>query len=511
MGAAATIARADATEMDPICPAATEVATEAELTGGVLTLSSISVALMADVLLASAANAINQADRNIMPIAVIPMAAEFRWSLVQRGLVLSSFAYGYILTQLPGGWVATRLPPLRLLLVAVFSWSLATLLTPAAARLGLGALFACRVLMGVAEGFCLPAIFQLFAARVPGALRSRAFALMLGCGSVGNVAALLLCPQLDAWPSMFHLFGGLGLVWAASCLLRLRAPTCCTSSAPLAEQDHRQDHEPRRGRDAEAHGGAGPRWGAERGAAEVRRRAAAAAAAAAEEEAVPMLPRRALLARLLRCKPLYGICAAHFAQNWTNSTLTSWLPTYLHEALGMETRQLSLTALPFAVNAAAGVGFAVAADRLAAGRAAGHRAGSGPYDSPLLSPRLTVRRAATLVGLLGPAACLLLLIGAGSAPLAIAAVTLSFLLGAATCSGYMANHADLSAGYAGLTFAISNTVATVPGLLAPPVTAWIVGERPTRQAWAYVFALAALVNVLGSVTYLALADARRVL
>ena len=34
-----------------------------------------------------------------MPIAVIPMAAEFHWSLVQRSLVLSSFAYGYILTQ----------------------------------------------------------------------------------------------------------------------------------------------------------------------------------------------------------------------------------------------------------------------------------------------------------------------------------------------------------------------------------------------------------------------------
>lgn len=501
----------DATETAPICAAATEIATEAELTGGVLTLSSVSVALVADVMLASAANAINQADRNIMPIAVIPMAAELRWSLVQRGLVLSSFAYGYILTQLPGGWVATRLPPLRLLLVAVFSWSLATLLTPAAARLGLGALFTCRVLMGVAEGFCLPAIFQLFAARVPGALRSRAFALMLGCGSVGNVAALLLCPQLDAWPAMFHLFGGLGVAWAACCLLRLGAP----SSAPLADQDHRQDHEPRRSRDAEAHGGAGPRSDAERGAglraAEVKRRAAAAEeeeVEEAEEEALPLLPRHALLARLLRCKPLYAICAAHFAQNWANTTLTSWLPTYLHEELGVEARQLSLTALPFAVNAAAGVGFAMAADRLAAGRAAAHRAaGAGPSDGPLL----TVRRAATLVGLLGPAACLLLLIAAGSAPLAIAAVTLSFLLGAATCSGYMANHADLSVSYAGLTFAISNTVATVPGLLAPPATAWIVGEQPTRQSWAHVFALAALVNVLGSVAYLALADAHRVL
>ena len=82
-----------------MCAAATEIDTEVELTGGALALSSVSAALVADVLLASAANAINQADRNIMPIAVIPMAVEFRWSLVQRSLVLSSFAYGYILTQ----------------------------------------------------------------------------------------------------------------------------------------------------------------------------------------------------------------------------------------------------------------------------------------------------------------------------------------------------------------------------------------------------------------------------
>ena len=125
-------------------------ATGIELTGGVVALSSVSTALVVDILLASAANAINQADRNIVPIAVIPMAEEFRWSLVQRSLMLSSFAYGYILTQLPGGWIATRIPPLRLLLVAVSGWSFMTLLTPGASYLGLGVVFACRVVMGVA-------------------------------------------------------------------------------------------------------------------------------------------------------------------------------------------------------------------------------------------------------------------------------------------------------------------------------------------------------------------------
>ena len=98
----------------------------------------------------------------------------------------------------------------------------------------------------------------------------------LHSGSVGNVAALLVCPQLDAWPSMFYLFGGMGLVWVAFCLLRLCSPS--SSSSALADQDHEPRLRPR----------------------------------VTHESA--LLPRHVLLARLLRCKPLYGICAAHFAQ-----------------------------------------------------------------------------------------------------------------------------------------------------------------------------------------------------
>ena len=142
--------------------------------------------VLIDIALASAANFLNQADRNVMPIAVIPMAEELGWDLMQRGVVLSAFAYGYITTQLPGGALAARLPPLQLLFAAVLGWSLATLFTPVAARLGYSTVLAARVLMGVCEGFCLPAIFQLFSARVPASRRARAFSVMLGCGSGGQ-------------------------------------------------------------------------------------------------------------------------------------------------------------------------------------------------------------------------------------------------------------------------------------------------------------------------------------
>jgi len=119
-----------------------------------------------------------------------------------------------------------------------------------------------------------------------------------------------------------------------------------------------------------------------------------------------------------------------------------------------------------------------------------------------------VRRAATLTGLLGPAVCHLLFTLTASPGMAIALVTLSFFLGAATAPGYMANHADLSSSYAGLTFAIANTIATIPGLVAPPFTAWLV---EATGSWAAVFVLAALINVAGSFAYATLSDARRVL
>lgn len=45
------------------------------------------------------ANFINSADRVIMPIAIIPMTNQFHWSIHWQGWILSSFAIGYITSQ----------------------------------------------------------------------------------------------------------------------------------------------------------------------------------------------------------------------------------------------------------------------------------------------------------------------------------------------------------------------------------------------------------------------------
>lgn len=51
------------------------------------------------VALCSIANFINAADRVIMPIAIVPMTDEYKWSLHWQGWILSAFAFGYFTSQ----------------------------------------------------------------------------------------------------------------------------------------------------------------------------------------------------------------------------------------------------------------------------------------------------------------------------------------------------------------------------------------------------------------------------
>ena len=67
------------------------------------------------------------------------------------GIVLSSFYYGYILTQLPGGVLARKIGGATLLGISVGTSGLLTLLTPIAARAHLGVLIALRIVIGMAE------------------------------------------------------------------------------------------------------------------------------------------------------------------------------------------------------------------------------------------------------------------------------------------------------------------------------------------------------------------------
>jgi MFS transporter, ACS family, solute carrier family 17 (sodium-dependent inorganic phosphate cotransporter), other len=65
-----------------------------------------------------------------MSVALIPMANELGWSTTQRGMVSAAFFWGYAATQIPAGYIATRIGGAKVLLAGVMVWSIGVSRTP---------------------------------------------------------------------------------------------------------------------------------------------------------------------------------------------------------------------------------------------------------------------------------------------------------------------------------------------------------------------------------------------
>lgn len=76
---------------------------------------------------------------------------DFDWDSKQKGNVLSSFFYGYVLTQLAGGWLGTKIGGAKVFGSGVFVTAILTLVTPFVVSFGIEVLIAVRVIEGFFE------------------------------------------------------------------------------------------------------------------------------------------------------------------------------------------------------------------------------------------------------------------------------------------------------------------------------------------------------------------------
>src|ERR1700734_1153801 len=72
-------------------------------------------------------------DRISISVAIIPLAHQFGYDSAAQGLVLSAVFWGYLWTQLIGGWMADRFGGHRVLAAGVALWAIAAFVTPLAA------------------------------------------------------------------------------------------------------------------------------------------------------------------------------------------------------------------------------------------------------------------------------------------------------------------------------------------------------------------------------------------
>lgn len=391
-------------------------------------------------------------DKVNMSVAVIPMAKELGWSATERGLVSSSFFWGYSLTQIPAGWVSTSIGGSKVLMAGVALWSLGTLIAPPAAHMSLVALCATRVFVGLGEGLAPSSATNVLARVIPEGERARAVTAVFGGLDVGSALGLTLCGPLIywfGWQSVFYLFAILGLLW---CL-----------AWPLVKPDTREPGEVKPAKKA------------------------------------PKAPTNVPWGKFLRSAPVWAVIVAHFCYNWGYYTLLAWLPSYFEMALGLNVEKSSLlTLIPYIAMTLMTPFVGPVADGLAA----------KGWSVTL------VRKLSQGIAFGGPALCMFAMSvltpmtpGTGNTTLLVAIMSLAFALGAWARAGLYCNHQDLSPKYAAALLGLTNTAGALPGVLGVTAAGYLLDAT---GSWSYaLFYPTICCQLFGLIVYTMLASSEK--
>jgi MFS transporter, ACS family, solute carrier family 17 (sodium-dependent inorganic phosphate cotransporter), other len=383
-------------------------------------------------------------DRVNISIAIIPLAHAKGYSEAERGLVLSSFFWGYLWFQLPGGVLADLFGGKRVLGAGVALWSIATFLTPIA-TVSFGLLLMMRAALGAGEAVNFPAIHSIAARWTPATERARAISLHLSGTALGTIIALLASPPIImafGWKAVFYISGLVGLLWLLLWWWKAAdgpESACGVSAAELAE-------------------------------IRVGRSVVDAA------EAIPW-------GKIFREPAVWAIVTAHLCNNFGFYLLLLWLPSYLDHTFHVPLKDLGMMAVvPYMAAFVVGNCSGWLADAL-------QRRGM----------RMTaVRKTLQTISFGLGAAALCAMPFAHTAVQAVILATVSIGGTAIGMAGWGVNHLDVAPRYAGILMGISNTFATLPGIIGVAATGFIV---QATGSYSGAFYLAAAVYLVGMVAF----------
>jgi sugar phosphate permease len=166
-------------------------------------------------LLISVMYMITYLDRANISVTAPAMAAEFALSKTETGLIFSAFAWAYALGQIPGGFLADRLGPKRVLLLIVPFWSVMTAATAWASSAL--TLFGARFVFGLGEAGAFPSATRAMQLWFPKQERGVVQGVTHGFSrlavAVTPPIAIAIMTALG-WRWLFYVFAGMGVGWS---------------------------------------------------------------------------------------------------------------------------------------------------------------------------------------------------------------------------------------------------------------------------------------------------------
>ncbi|XP_066938077.1 putative inorganic phosphate cotransporter isoform X2 [Macrobrachium rosenbergii] len=383
------------------------------------------------------------------------LEGEFEWNEATQGMILGSFFYGYIFTNVLGGWASEHIGGKLVYGLGIVITAILTVLSPLCAKWSSGLFIAVRVLEGAAEGVTFPAAHHLLARWIPVTERARFTAFVYAGCQFGTVVTMpisgWLCDTdfLGGWPSVFYVFGSLGLVWGVAWFLMVFDSPRAHPRISTQEKNYIME-----------------------------------TCGTKEGKALPV-PLKAIFTSM----PFWAIMVVHFGQNWGFFTLLTELPTYLKNIQHFDMKRNGLlSALPYFVMWVVSLLYSQLIDRL--------------YASGKIST-ITVRRTSMVIGIYGPMVSLVAMCFVNcNEVLAMVVLCLAVGLNGAVYCGYMCSHQDLAPNFAGILMGFTNTVSNIPGFIAPSIVGLIINNNQTLSAWRTVFLIAAAIYLITNTFYL---------
>ncbi|CAI0470322.1 unnamed protein product [Linum tenue] len=401
-------------------------------------------------------------DRVNMSIAILPMSKEFGWNSATVGLIQSSFFWGYLMTQIVGGIWADKVGGKLVLGFGVVWWSIATILTPVAAKIGLPFLLMMRAFMGIGEGVAMPAMNNILSKWIPVSERSRALALVYSGMYMGSVTGLALSPVLInrfGWPSVFYSFGSLGTIWFALWLKKVIVGSFQLLLVAYSSPEHDPELSPQEKK--------------------------LIMSGSVSKEPVTVIPWKLILSK----PPVWALIISHFCHNWGTFILLTWMPTYYNQVLKFNlTESGLLCVLPWLTMAVfANLG--------------------GWIADTLVSKGLSITTIMQSIGFLGPAFFLTQLSNVKTPAMAVLCMACSQGSDAFSQSGLYSNHQDIGPRYAGVLLGLSNTAGVLAGVFGTAATGYIL----QRGSWDDVFKVAVVLYIIGTLVWNLFSTGERIL
>ncbi|EDW58765.1 putative inorganic phosphate cotransporter isoform X2 [Drosophila virilis] len=409
---------------------------------------------------------INYFQRVNISAAIVPMtqltagAPYYDWDLAEKSLILSSFFWGYVLSQVPSGLLAKRFGAKYVISLATAAGGILCFFHPLAAEGGWINICVLRVLTGLVQGSVYPCVHTLLSKWVPRTERGFLTTGIYSGAQFGTAVILVSSGDIFessmGWPGLFYISGGLSLAWALLFLWQGANEPATSRNISKIEREY-----------IESLTGSNN---------------------SGQSLPVPWMS-------IFSSSAFYGLLAAHCGFTWGFYTLLTEMPTYMSKVLKLNVKSNALlSSLPYF---AMGVLCFVVS----------------PISDLLINRgSITVTTARKLFNSIGqwvPMGCLIGLgyMTADEKTGAIVLLTLAVGINAACFCGYLVNHMDLSPNFAGPMMGVTNGLAGVTSIVAPLVVGAILTDEEDPTQWRIVFFITGGIYLLCNALFVLLGKA----